>query len=279
MRDILSKEAVVLSAIPIFSFVFALAFELGYADAFGYSISFVDIDLKITVVALFVVFIIMYPLFMYVEALYRLGTSAKITSRYLAIQLVMPFPLLLSCFISAFSSVTVNILLGLTSLLALSVGASYLLKVPKHGWLGAWELAAKNGGVKEFSGDRPESGPANIVDKIFAKLFLVVVLVVFLSVIRGVGSTVAHLKTSYDIFDLDGNSVAILAGYGDRLVLGSYSGNQFDGKVFILSKSSEKLNGVSRVVFQKFLPEQMLPPMLTKMPVDVVKPAIPFWVQ
>ena len=119
------------------------------------------------------------------------------------------------------------------------------------------EALAKSGDWKvTVSKSSPLEGNS-ISASITAKFILVLMLIVCIFVIRGVGIAVAHWKQIYDVFELDGDDVAIIAGYGENLILGGYDDQQFNGKIFVISKTSEKLTEITRVVFDDFLPHRI----------------------
>jgi hypothetical protein len=143
MKDLFSKEALILSGMPILAFMCVLAFEVGYADAFGFSVHFVEIDLKTIIVAMFVLCLVLYPVYLYFETAGKLLLSENRINARLGLTLIMPIPLLILVITSGFRTDIVYIGVATMIMAILILIAEYLLKVPGHGWKKAWRLWLK----------------------------------------------------------------------------------------------------------------------------------------
>ncbi|WP_425221756.1 hypothetical protein [Pseudomonas sp.] len=253
MKNFIEKEAVILSLIPVVSFICALAFEFGYAEAFGYSSDFIEIDLKSTVLAMFGLVLVLFPFYIYMETVFRLGSSEKRTHKALAMFMIGPLLLMFIALLSGFRRDIVNVALLCTAVAVVFCLVAYLLNVPKYGWNGAWEEMAKLDEVPDRESSKPERSQPGPADKVIAKFFLILSLIAIVFFVRGAGVAAAKWKQSFYVFKLGEKDVAILAGYGDNLVLGGYANGQFDGTTYLLPKSSGEIVGVSRVRFNEFL--------------------------
>lgn len=253
MKNFIEKEAVMLSLIPVLSFMCALAFEFGYAEAFGYSSDFIEIDLKSTVMAMFGLGVVLFPFYIYLELMIRLVASENVTHKSIAMSLFLPFPLMLLALVSGFRGDMVKLTLIATCVGGIIWVMAYLLKVPKFGWKGAWEEMVKLDRADAPRNTNPVKSEPGPTDEVIAKVVLFFLLIVLIFLVRGAGIAAAKWKQSYDVFKLGEKDVAILAGYGDNLVLGGYANGQFDGTTYLLPKSSGEIVGVSRVRFNQFI--------------------------
>ncbi len=254
--SILFREGVMLAVAPVIAFGVALMFETGYADAFGISHELIDVDLRGMIISAIVVLFAFIPFISCTYFLFHLGTRRERIIRWWAIQLMMVLPMLISIYVSGFTSYLAYAGLGL----ALAFGSIAVMNVAwrarKIGWKEAFEKAADSEGIKEFSGQRPASKPPRIWDKLLACIIVLFLFTVLALMIQGVGKGVAKFKSAYPTFTMDGKPYAILSGYGDRFVLGGIEDNSFDGNISVVPKNSEKLTNISVKRYDNFLLQQ-----------------------
>lgn len=58
------------------------------------------------------------------------------------------------------------------------------------------------------------------------------------------------IKTAFPTFVMDGKSYVVLAGYGDRFVLGGIVNGQFDENTLVIPKNSEKIINLKAVYYE-----------------------------
>ena len=257
MKDFLLKESVMISVLSILSFVAAYLFECGYADAFGYAHTFIEIDLKIMVISIFCVALALFPLFLYFWVFLSFGFKREKEPRLVALKMIVPIPVLIFFYITGFESKIMKWLLIVSALLALWTFIRVVYKARKLGWKQAVSEMAIAQGLKDFEGPRPKGGEPRVIDKIIAYCVMVLVLVAVGLMVRGVGGGVAHWKSNYQTFILDGEEVAILAAYGERVIVGGVTGDQFNTKLTVVPKDSEKLVDLKQAFFDGFLSEKL----------------------
>lgn len=255
MYNFFLKESVIISSLSILAFVAAFLFECGYSDAFGYDYVFIEIDLKKMVISILCIAICFFPLLIYFWIFFFLGLRKEKESRLIALQMVLPIPVLIFLYISGFDSKIMNWLLALSILLAAITFIRVLFKARKLGWHEAMSQIATAEGIKEFEGPRPKGREPRVIDKVIGFCVVLLFFVALGLMVRGIGSAVAHWKNTYQTFTLDGEEVAIIAAYGERLIVGGVVGDQFNYKLSVVPKDSEKLIGLKIAYLPEFLSE------------------------
>jgi multisubunit Na+/H+ antiporter MnhF subunit len=253
MKELLTKEAVLLAVLPVISFIWALLFEIGYADSFGYSYSLIEIDLKIMIVSLAASAAVLVPMAAFYILFVRLACSDLKSDRLLALELILPVVILIPCCIAGFGNKIFNVLLIGSLSFALSKYAVIYLRALQYGWTEAVARAALFEGLT----DRPPT--FRVKEKLGAKSVLTIYFVIALMLVvsglmvRGVGTAAAHWKTGYQTFVMEGKEYAVIAAFGDLVVLGGVLEEHFNGLVSILPKNSEKLVELRGAYFKDFL--------------------------
>lgn len=246
-------EGMLIAFFPVFAFLSALAFEMGYADTFDYSHDLIDVDLKLMLAAMTAIVLFFAPLFIYCYGFVWAARRGSLGARVIALQMLLPLPLLVVWYMTGFQSrLTAMALLGaiLTWLIPL---ARFCWLWLRHGFADAVEKLARSQGVKDKP-TYPLKAPHIVwYDKIFA-LFMLAVFVLMLAVMaRGVGSFVAHNKSSFSTFFSEGKEYAILSAYADRFVVSGVVDGAFDGNVYVFAKNSERLVNVKAKRYENFL--------------------------
>ncbi|GFZ70607.1 hypothetical protein PSE10C_13490 [Pseudomonas amygdali pv. eriobotryae] len=252
--DFMRKEGFLLAVLSIAAFWVSYMFETGYADAFGISHELIDIDLKTMVVAIAAVLFSFIPLIGYCYVMIKLGTKKSRHTRWFAIKMVLPFPMLLSLYLTGFTSVFVWSSLALTIFFSCVSVVVVAFKARKIGWYQALATAADSEGIKEISGQRELSGQSTIWDKLLGVVMVFFLFTVISLCVRGVGVGSAYIKNSYPSFGMDGKTYAILANYGDRFVLGGVDNGHYDFNTYVIPKNSEKIINLKLVRYSDFLP-------------------------
>lgn len=247
------KESVIVSTLSILAFVAAFLFECGYADAFGYDYVFIVIDLKIMVISMVCVAIVSLPLGVYFWVFFSFGFRKEKEQRLIALQMILPIPVLIFLYISGFDSKIMFWLLCMALFLAFVTFLRVLFKARKLGWQEAMSHIATAEGIKEFEGPRPKVREPRVIDKVIGYCVILVILMALGLMVRGIGSAVAHWKSNYQTFVLDGEEVAIIAAYGERIIVGGVTADQFNTRITMVPKDSEKLIDLKNAYFTNFL--------------------------
>lgn len=253
MINFFLKESVIISTLSILAFVAAYLFECGYSDAFGYDYVFIVIDLKVMVISMACVTIVSFPLVLYFWVFFSLAFRQEKEQRLIAVQMIMPIPVLIFLYMSGFESTVMFWLLCIAVFLAFVTFVRVLFKARKLGWQEAMSHIATAEGIKEFEGPRPKRKEPRVIDKVMGYCAILVILMTLGFIVRGIGSAVAHWKSNYQTFVLDGEEVAIIAAYGERIIVGGVTGDQFNTKITIVPKDSEKLIDLKSAYFTNFL--------------------------
>lgn len=253
MKEFLTREAVLLAFLPVLSFIWALLFEIGYADSFGYSYSFIAIDLKAMIVSLAVSAAILIPIAVFYAIFVRLASSDSRSDKLFALELILPVIILIPCCIAGFGNKILNAIFFGTLIFAVSKYCVLGLYTLRFGWSEAVARTARQEGLEEM--------PANfrvrlkIGTKGVFSIYVVVAIALIVSglMVRGVGAAAAHWKTGYQTFIMDGKEYALIAAYDDLLILGGVVEEHFDGLISILPKNSDKLENLRGAYLKGFL--------------------------
>lgn len=255
MKTFLSKETVILAVLSVLSFIAALLFEKGYADSFGYDHSFIEIDIKATVISLACIVVAFIPLFIYLYVIFDLLAKWTKESRLLGMQIAFPIPMLILLYILGFQSKIAVFGLIISLLFAFFTLSKVLWKSRKLGWKDALSNVAISNGLRDFVGPNPkaENKTSTLSDDIvnFFKILIFFIIIGFM--IRGVGVGVAYSKSEYQTFILDGEEVAIIASYGEIIIVGGITEDQFDRRISIIPKNSDKIKNITKAYFKEFI--------------------------
>lgn len=251
----ITKREIFLATTPILSFIGAYIFETGYADAFGYPHELIEIDLRATVISLILGISILTPAYLFYALFFTFALRPEIELRFIAMNFVYSIPALILAYALGFSSIEINLLLLFSVLLGLITPGWYIIKYRHLPWNEALKIAASTQGIKERNQHTfTEEIQLSARDRVYQAVFIIAVLAVFALMLRGAGSAVALWKSSYHTFLIKDQEVAILAAYGDTLILGGVTDDMFDGTISVIPKNSESIKQIRLAHMQRFLP-------------------------
>lgn len=260
MKKWFDNESVALAAIPVAAFMLAFAFESGVADAYGFSYVLISIDLRVMVYSIAMVVLFSFPLFVYWRFMFSLVSSHKGADRMLGFPLCMFLPFLVLCYASGFDK-QICIISAVVGGLGCTISiVSVATKAFSHGWKNALKESAKSEGYKDIEGWRYSDGPIRTKDRVIADTVMLFVVICMFGMVHGSGKAYSQIKDVYEVLSIDGSELAILAGYGDRLILGGVVGGRFNGKITIKTMSSDGLSDLQQVRIPNMLEfERKLP--------------------
>lgn len=234
-------EGIVIAAFPVFGFISALMFEMGYADAFGYSHELIDIDLKLTLVAMALIALVLAPLVIYCWAFWWSASRGGAGGRLVSFQMILPLPMLICWYMTGFQSANLAVGLGISVFIAMLPLIKLAYLCLRHDFSMALDIMVAAQRLRA----KPEkkAGGSNVAwyEKAFAVLLLSVCVIALALMARGVGSLVAHNKSAFSMFVSDSKEYVILSAYADRFVVGGIANNAFDGNIYVFAKNSERL--------------------------------------
>lgn len=249
--SLIFREGVILSIAPVVAYVTAWMFEIGYADFYGVSSELVEVDLKSTIISLLVCLVTLLPflaftcLFLYLGFLNR---SRK--SRWWALQLIFVWFSSIGLYISSFDSLIAWTGLAF-SLFFMTISFLRVAWMARSvGWDDAFSKAADGENISHFEGPPPQPVPPTVRQTLMSVTTLLGSVVIACLMIKGIGGRAAMIKTAFPTFVMDGKSYVILAGYGDRFVLGGVADGHFDGGTFVIPKNSEKIINLKAVYYE-----------------------------
>ncbi|OLU15310.1 hypothetical protein BVH01_15945 [Pseudomonas sp. PA1(2017)] len=251
--NIFKNDSFLLASIPIISFIGAYIFELGYANEFGYPHELIELDLKLIIISLFCSFILLVPAYAYYYTFLALFIRAEKEFRFIGASLTFSLPGVAMVYIAGMTNTFMNYFV----VVCLLMGAiPLILALVKHrtlDWRKAFNAEATREGYAEVTSRFDDNAIPRARDKFYAFIFLCFAGAIFLFMIRGAGTITANMKTDYHTFYLDEKEVAIIAAYGDHLILGGVSEDMFDKSIFVISKSSDSIKDLKSARFENFL--------------------------
>ncbi|AUF96333.1 hypothetical protein CXQ80_11085 [Pseudomonas sp. 02C 26] len=253
MRALFEKENFILAALPVIAFILALAFEAGIADAYSFSYAFISIDLKVMSSSLFLTALFAFPLYLYLRFLIALISSKKGSERWVGFPFALMLPFIIFCYLSAFDTQAVALSIVLVAGYICIAAITLIISGFKSGWKNAVQSAATSEGFKDIDAWTFAPGPPTIKDKLITDSVIAAFFVLVFGLVHGAGETYAKLRTSYDVLTNDSKQFAILAGYGDRLILGGVKDGVHDRTIAVISLTSDALKDIQRVRLENFL--------------------------
>lgn len=249
--SLIFREGVMLSIAPVLAYVTAWMFEIGYAEFYGISFELIEIDLKATIISMLICLVTLLPflaftcLFLYLGFLNR---SRK--SRWWALQLMFVWFSSISLYISSFDSMIAwaGLVLSLFFMAISFLRVAWMAR--SVGWDEAFTKAADGERIRNFEGPPPKPSAPTASQTLISVTALLGSVLIACLMIKGIGGRAAMIKTAFPTLAIDGKSYVVLAGYGDRFVLGGISDGHFDGNTLVIPKNSEKIINLKAVYYE-----------------------------
>lgn len=255
------KENFLLTLLPVFSFIGAYIFEAGYASAYGYDPYFIQLDLKLIVVGLIIVLVLLWPVAFLVFIMVSLIKKYGRRGRGVALCVL---PLLLAILFNlavGLRSSIAKFLIGLTVFFILYEAAALLFRVRTYGWGKAFDELAKSHGVSEqkpADDDSKKKSLPEIVYGMQAWVMVTFILCLCILIIRGAGVGAAVLKETYSVVSIESKEYAVVAVYGDSMVLAGITEEKHDGRITILHRSANPALEIKEARLKEFLSERTM---------------------
>jgi hypothetical protein len=248
--SLIFREGVILSVAPVVAYVTAWMFEIGYAEVYGISFELIEIDLKAILISLLVCLVTLLPFLVFTCFFLYLGLNRNRKGRWWALQLIFVWMSSIGLYISSFDS---QIAWAGLALALLFMAVSFLRvawMARRVGWDEAFSTAADGENIRRFDGPPAEAAAPTIKQTLISIVAILGTLLIACLMIKGVGGRAAVIKTAFPTFVMDGKSYVVLAGYGDRFVLGGISNGHFDGNTLVIPKNSEKIINLKAVYYE-----------------------------
>lgn len=249
--SLIFREGVILSIAPVLAYVTAWMFELGYADFYGISFELVEIDLKSTIISLLICLVTLLPFFAFTCLFLYLGfLNRSRKSRWWALQLMFVWFSSIGLYISSFDSLIAwsGLVLSLFFMAISFLRVAWMAR--SVGWDDAFSKAADGESISKFEGSPPEPAPPTVRQTLMSVIALLGSVLIACLMIKGIGGRAAMIKTAFPTFVMDGKSYVVLAGYGDRFVLGGIADGHFNGSTLVIPKNSEKIINLKAVYYE-----------------------------
>lgn len=238
LKAIVSTDTMLLAALPVLGYVFALAFEYGYAVSFGYPVSLVVIDLRMILTSLALGVLYIYGFAWILDKYVNEVNSESLLGKFLKVS----FPIFVLIAVVLFGSgfhpkVLWPCFFFGVSMMALNVIFLCFGSI-KHGVKGAIENLEK-----EFSAPISTKNE-RLLSKIFNESLSVFIV---LLLIFGGGRVYAQIKMQYSSFVIGSQHYVIAAIYGDSVVGVALSEGLLEEKFAIISKDDESMKNLVNI--------------------------------
>lgn len=249
--SLIFREGVVLSVAPVVAYVTAWMFEIGYAEAFGISFELIEVDLKAILISLLICLVTLLPFLAFTCLFLYMGfVNRNRRSRWWALQLMFVWFTSISLYITSFYSLFAwaGWILSLFFLAIAFLRVAWMAR--RVGWDEAFSKAADGENIRNFDGVQPETNAPTVWQTLKSVVAVFGIVLIVCLMIKGVGGRAAMFKTAFPTFAMEGKSYVVLAGYGDRFVLGGIADGHFDGNTSVLPKNSEKIVNLKAVYYE-----------------------------
>lgn len=234
------RDSLLVASMPVLSFMGAYLFEVGYADVFGYDHYFIELNIKSIVLGLVCVVAIFWPCVLLILGMVHVIKDHGRVGRAVALPFLFPAGGMIGLVMTGLQSKFMIAFTVVTAFFAIAQLAWVYFKYKFIGVSEAFENFAKSQGISTFVGPPAPSTKPKVFDKLIAYFMMTVLLVLAGILIRGAGVGVAHLKTSYTIVELESQEYALVAVYGDAMILAGITAESHNKEIVVKSRSSSK---------------------------------------
>lgn len=252
------RDSLFVASMPVLSFMGAYLFEMGYADAFGYDYYFIELNIKSIVLGLVCVVAIFWP------GAFIIFAMVQVIKEHGRIGRAIASPFIFTVF-GIFGFIASGLESQFMKWFTISAVAFALFKLAlvyiKLRWIGvsdALEKFATSEGILTFVGPPSPPSKPRVLDKLTACFMLTVILVFAGFLIRGAGVGTAHLKSSYTVIEYESHEYALVAVYGDTMVLAGITEEAHNKEILLKNKSSSSPFSVRNAYFPKFTSKKSL---------------------
>lgn len=246
------RDSLLVASMPVLSFIGAYLFEVGYADVFGYDHYFIELNIKSIVLGLVCVVAIFWPCVLLILAMVHVIKDHGRIGRAVAIPFLFPAFGMVGFVMTGLQS---QFMMWFTIATAFIAIAQLSWVYVRFRWMGtsdAFEKFAIAQGVSTFVGPPAPSTKPKVLDKLTAYFMMTLLLVLAGLLVRGAGVGVAHLKTSYTVLEFESQEYALVAVYGDTMILAGITAESHNKEIVIKSRSSSKPFKVKAAYFPSF---------------------------
>lgn len=255
-KEFLTREGLILAALPIFGFVAALAFEYGYAVNFGYPLALVVIDLRMTLTSLVLGLIYLYVIWVIVDFLGDIIAEGGNAGKFVRAISPMLLLVVILLFGTGFHSKVFQPALWLLSAICVITICGVAFEARKVGVAAAFDKVAD-----DMMGPPIKEKKKTVRAKVFDWFFPAAILVFMLF---GAGKTYAQMKRQFSYFEIGSDKYIILAVYGESVVGARLDDGKPQENFAVIAKTDESMKQLKTIALAN---EE-----LAKVPLESVKP-------
>ncbi len=238
-KELLTREGLVLAALPIFGFIAALAFEYGYAVNFGYPLALIVIDLRMTLTSLILGLIYLYVIWLILDFVVEVVAEGGNAGRFVRAISPMLLLVVLLLFGTGFHEKVFEPALWMFSAVCIITILGVAFEARKVGLSAAFEKVAE-----DMVGPPIKEKKKTLRIKFFDMAFPIAILV-FL--IFGAGKTYGQMKRQFSYFEIGPDRYIILAVYGDSVVGARLVGGKPQEDFAVIGKTDDSMKKVGTI--------------------------------
>ncbi|WP_053152241.1 hypothetical protein [Pseudomonas protegens] len=236
-KEFITKESVLLAALPVVGYIVAIAFEYGYAAYFNYPLSLIVVDLRMTLTSTILGGVYLYSGWFVFEKFVNVARAKSKVSLFL--RPMLPFYMfgLLVVLASGFADPYYKFAIYYSIAITVVGGVLVAWNHRKLGLQGALEKLQEEVALSASTTQKPEG----VIDFITTYGFIILL---GLGMVCGAGRFYAHNKQQWAYFELDSQKYIVVAVYGESVVGVRLKEGDPQDEFAIISKDSEVMQKV-----------------------------------
>lgn len=239
IKELLTKDSIIVAILPVFGYVVAIAYEYGYAAYFSYPVSLIVVDLRMTLTSMVLGIAYVYVLLRIFDFINLMSDADGSVSKFFKGLSSSYMVAMVIIFASGFSGHFLKLGLALLAVYTVIQGIFFIFDAKKNGMAAALDTIAKEAEVKEIPAPRTDYLAGRILK--WSHEYGVIALMI-LGLVFGAGRWVATNKQQYSYFEMEGNKYIVAAIYGDSVVGVKIKGGVALEEFAVVSKSNDVMN-------------------------------------
>lgn len=239
-KEFLTKESVIVAVLPVFGYVVAIAYEYGYAIYFGYPLSLIVVDLRMTLTSMIFGVLYIYVLLKIFDSISVMSLAEGNFAKFLRVMLPNYLIAGVLVFASGFSGPFFKLGISLGVIYTLIYGVGVLVDAKKMGISAAVDKLAKEEEPKPVVTKVRYRG--QVLINLFNEYGFMVLIV--LGLVFGAGRLAATSKNQFSSFEIDNETYAIVAIYADSVIGARLKDATLVDEFAIVSKGNDAMTKV-----------------------------------
>jgi hypothetical protein len=246
-KEFLTKESVIIAALPLFGYVVAIAYEYGYAVYFGYPLSLIVVDLRMTLTSMIFGVLYIYVLLKVFDFISVMSLAEGDFAKFLRVMLPNYLMAGVLVFASGFSGPFFKLGISLSAIYTVIYGVGVLIDAKKMGVSAAVDKLAKEEEPKPVVTKVRYRG--QVLINLFNEYGFMVLIV--LGLVFGAGRLAATSKNQFSSFEIDNETYAIVAIYADSVIGARLKDATLTEEFAVVSKGNDAMTKVGLLNLKK----------------------------